>query len=90
MAKKVAKRAVTKKASPHRTRAAVVAPATLNDRKLDARPDLADFRDQMYEPTLVEVSQEIPLAEYRRVKVPILDQGQEGACTGFALATVAH
>ena len=44
----------------------------------------------MYEPTLVEVSQEIPLADYRRVKVPILDQGREGACTGFALATVAH
>lgn len=90
MAKKVAQRAVTKKASPRRTRATVAAPANLNDRKLDARPDLADFRDRMYEPTLVEVSEEIPLADYRRVKVPILDQGQEGACTGFALATVAH
>ncbi|MBC8116742.1 MAG: peptidase C1, partial [Candidatus Saccharimonas sp.] len=30
------------------------------------------------------------MTDYRRVKVPILDQGREGACTGFALATVAH
>ena len=27
---------------------------------------------------------------YRRWQVPILDQGTEGACTGFGLATVAH
>ncbi|HEY6617518.1 MAG TPA: hypothetical protein VIZ32_23485, partial [Vicinamibacterales bacterium] len=57
---------------------------------LDARPDTLDFRDRMFEPTLIEVQTERPLDEYRKMKVPILDQGTEGACTGFGLATVVH
>ena len=44
----------------------------------------------MFEPTLIEVQTERPLDEYRKMKVPILDQGTEGACTGFGLATVVH
>jgi len=44
----------------------------------------------MFEPTLIEVQTERPLDEYRKAKVPILDQGTEGACTGFGLATVVH
>jgi hypothetical protein len=44
----------------------------------------------MYVPTLVEVGVRIPISQYRRHRVPILDQGEEGACTGFGLATVAH
>jgi len=44
----------------------------------------------MFEPTLIEVPTERPLADYRKARVPILDQGQEGACTGFGLATVIH
>lgn len=59
-------------------------------RKLNARPDSLDFRDRMYVPTLVEVPTTRPLARYLKYQVPILDQGQEGACTGFGLATVAH
>lgn len=59
-------------------------------RRLDARPDTIDFRDKMYEATLVEVPPKIDLAGYKKKKVPILDQGQEGACTGFGLATVAN
>lgn len=59
-------------------------------RVLNARPDTLDFRDRMYVPTLIEVPTEIPLATYRLHDVPILDQGQEGACTGFGLATVAN
>ncbi|HEY5671220.1 MAG TPA: hypothetical protein VIS10_14605, partial [Anaerolineales bacterium] len=56
----------------------------------DARPDTIDFRDLMYTPTLVEVPMRIPLEKYKDVGVPILNQGQEGACTGFGLATVVH
>ena len=44
----------------------------------------------MYEPTLIEVPTERPLDDYLKARVPILDQGQEGACTGFGLATVIH
>ena len=58
--------------------------------KLDARPDMLDFRDKMYEATLVEVPVRIDLRAYQKWKVPILDQGTEGACTGFGLATVAN
>lgn len=59
-------------------------------RTLDARPDTIDFRDAIYTPTLVEVPKEISLEEYKKVQVPILDQGSEGACTGFGLASVAN
>lgn len=62
----------------------------LAERSLDARPDTLDFRDRMFTPTLVEVPLRIDLEEYRQVRVPILDQGTEGACTGFGLATVAN
>jgi hypothetical protein len=48
----------------------------------------------MYEPTLVEVPLEIPLetywSYYPQKQAPILDQGTEGACTGFGLAAVAN
>jgi hypothetical protein len=57
---------------------------------LDARPDTLDFRDKMYQATLVEVPVRVDLKNYAAWRVPILDQGQEGACTGFGLATVAH
>lgn len=56
----------------------------------DARRDTIDFRDLMYTPTLVEVPMRIPLEQYKKLGVPILNQGQEGACTGFGLATIVH
>lgn len=59
-------------------------------RVLNARRDSIDFRDRMYEPTLVEVSTYRSLDDYRKARVPILDQGKEGACTGFGLATVVN
>lgn len=68
---------------------AKASPATV-PRTLDARPDTLDFRDLMYVPTLVEVPTHVPLKEYWKYKVQVLDQGQEGACTGFGLATVAN
>lgn len=64
-------------------------PAT-RSRTLDARRDTLDFRDRMFEPSLAEVPIRITLGEYREHQVPVLDQGTEGACTGFGLATVAN
>src|SRR5919106_6093465 len=59
-------------------------------RTLDARRDVLDFRDRMYQTALVEVPTHVDLEDYKRVGAPILDQGREGACTGFGLATVAN
>jgi hypothetical protein len=59
-------------------------------RSFDALPDPADFRDQLFAPTLVEVPVQRPLSTYLEARVPILDQQAEGACVGFALATVAN
>jgi hypothetical protein len=56
----------------------------------DARPDTLDFRDRMYVPSLHEVPTRINLEDYKGWAVPILNQGREGACTGFGLATVAN
>ena len=56
----------------------------------DVRRDTVDFRDKMYEPTLVDVPTRIELDTYKKIAVPVLSQGQEGACTGFGLATVVH
>ncbi|HKQ50382.1 MAG TPA: C1 family peptidase [Phycisphaerae bacterium] len=64
--------------------------ARVNDRLVNAIPDTLDFRDKMYIPTLVEVPIRIDLEDYLAAKVPVLDQGREGACTGFGLSTVAH
>jgi len=62
----------------------------LNGRILSARPDSIDFRDKMYTPNLVEVPETRPLEHYLAGGPNILDQGQEGACTGFALAAIAN
>jgi len=59
-------------------------------RVLDALPDTVDFRDAMYLPSLVRVPPNSSIGQYRRKNIPVLDQGGEGACTGFALATVAN
>ena len=61
-----------------RTRGARAAAPT---RTLDARPDTLDFRDRMFEPTLIEVPVRRTLQDYRKRRVPILDQGTDGACT---------
>src|SRR4051812_42784175 len=66
---------------------------TKNNFKKDAVADIVDFRDKLYTPNLVEVPQEISVNTFRKKtgnKITILNQGQEGSCTGFALATVAH
>jgi hypothetical protein len=64
--------------------------ATTISRRLDAMPDTLDFRDNMYVPSLIEVPPVSNLELYRSASIPVLDQGEEGACTGFGLATVAN
>ncbi|HYK46931.1 MAG TPA: C1 family peptidase [Parafilimonas sp.] len=52
-------------------------------RKLDSFPDKVDVRDWIYQPLLAPLPDQIINCD----KVPaILNQGQEGACTGFAMA----
>jgi hypothetical protein len=56
-------------------------------RKFDAVPDRVDLRDWPYRPPLVPLPDKVVNCG----AVPrILDQGQEGACTGFALAAVIN
>jgi predicted alpha/beta hydrolase family esterase len=54
-------------------------------RKLDAMPDRIDIRDWLYQPNLAPLPDVVVNCD----EVPeILNQGNEGACTGFALAAV--
>jgi hypothetical protein len=69
----------------------------LFDRKLDARPDRIDFRDLPYRAPLVSLPDKYPsdalistyFPQYSRAEL-VLDQGREGACTGFGLAAVVN
>lgn len=62
----------------------------VRQRTFDVRRDTLDFRDKMYVPSLIEVPTERELQRYREYRIPILDQGYEGACTGYGLATVVN
>lgn len=55
-------------------------------RQLNVRKDPLDIRDRMYEPALMLLASAI---DHRQGAI-ILDQGQEGACTGFGLAAVIN
>ena len=53
------------------------------NRKLDAFPDKIDVRDWFYQPSLNALPDQLINCD----NVPaIMNQGAEGACTGFALA----
>ncbi len=67
-----------------------MAKSNIPDRTYDARPDTLDFRDKMYSANLYEVPSQMELETFKLWNVPVLDQGQEGACTGFGLATVVN
>jgi len=55
-------------------------------RALDTRPDDGDARDYIFQPTLTL----LPKRVNNTGRAPVLDQHNEGACVGFALATVIN
>ena len=64
---------------------------------LDARPDRLDLRDRPYRPPLGNLPPQWPSDEVVRDLLPayaeaqlLLNQGEEGACTGFGLAAVIN
>lgn len=58
-------------------------------KRLDAFPDRIDLRDWYYQPALISMPDS--LVNCPSIKpAMILDQGREGACTGFALAAVVN
>lgn len=66
-------------------------------RAFDARPDRLDLRDLPYRPPLRSLPERFPADDVLARLLPgyvdaglILDQGREGACTGFGLACVAN
>lgn len=69
----------------------------LFNRKFDARPDRIDFRDLPYRARLVSLPDKYPTDRliddwfpiYRNDNM-VLNQGQEGSCTGFGLAGVVN
>jgi hypothetical protein len=70
---------------------------TFANATFDARPDRLDFRDLQYRPPLRSLAPRWPgddlVAQFLPSYVAagmILDQGQEGACTGFGLACVVN
>lgn len=64
-----------------------VTAATKLKRSMDAFPDKIDVRDWFYQPRLNALPDQL----INCPNVPlVLDQGEEGACTGFALAAVIN
>jgi papain like protease len=66
-------------------------------RTLDARPDRVDLRDREFTPRVVSLPEQWPDDATVRRLLPrycssglVLDQGEEGACTGFGLACVVN
>jgi hypothetical protein len=60
--------------------------ANIGKYKLTAVADTPDFRDWSYQPALLKLAKKID----RPVRLKVLDQGEEGSCTGFALAAVIN
>lgn len=55
---------------------------------LNTRPDPIDYRDLLYEPSLVEIKSLLYPGQETLKDLAIRRQGVEGSCTGQALATV--
>lgn len=59
---------------------------TPDDYQLNAVPDVPDLRDLIYQPALICLEDSISPPQ----DLEILDQGKEGACTGFGLAATIN
>ncbi len=57
--------------------------------RLDAFPDRIDLRDWYYEPALISLPDSLVNCPVIKPSM-VLDQGREGACTGFAMAAVVN
>ena len=57
----------------------------LAGRVLNVLPDATDLRDRIYEPALLDLALSMDAPDL--ALNPVRDQGKEGACTGFALAS---
>lgn len=62
---------------------------------LDARPDRVDLRDRPYLPRLISLPPNFPDAGLIKRYFPkfrdfVMDQGRDGACTGYGLASVVN
>ncbi|MDE2402036.1 MAG: peptidase C1 [Burkholderiales bacterium] len=80
-----------------RAKAMAIQPITQSGRALKVRKDPADLRDRPYLPPPVSLPDEYPPAPQVKADIGtytkaglILDQGQDGACTGFGLACVVN
>ncbi|MEG1040905.1 MAG: C1 family peptidase [Pseudomonas sp.] len=87
----------TSKAVKRPAAQAAVSRTPISGRLFDARPDRLDFRDLPYTPPLRSLPPCAPvqadLTTYLKSYVAqglVLDQGSEGACTGFGLACVVN
>ncbi|WP_313623034.1 C1 family peptidase [Achromobacter sp.] len=72
-------------------------PAMPATRNLRTKKDAADLRDRMFQPQATTLADEYPAQSEVEAFLPaytaaglILNQGQEGACTGFGLACVIN
>lgn len=85
-----ANRGSSRKTVPEKTAAGDLAKKTTSrlaqTAKRPALHDVPDIRDRLYEPTL----RPLPAELLPPKSLAILDQGQDGACTGFALAAAIH
>lgn len=55
-----------------------------------APPDKPDRRDRFHAPSNAARPERVAVEVYEALGLPVLDQGDEAACTGFALAAVIH
>ncbi|HUS00469.1 MAG TPA: C1 family peptidase [Chitinophagaceae bacterium] len=84
---KTAPKTTQPEANSLREKKAQVTTSEAIDKKLDAFPDKIDIRDWFYHPTLRPLPDQMINCDNVHC---ILDQGIEGACTGFALAAVIN